>query len=120
MGVSEAGSFDLIPSLQCHFMNSLEYEGERLPSCVAHQVSNENTEENDFLSQVSHQANTVPQHVFYLKNFPVVGLEYHQEESASKLKAKRENKKCAKENIEVEKNDEHSVNEKVTETRAPN
>merc|ERR1711997_286932 len=96
-----------------------DYEGERLPSCVAHQVSNGNTEENDFLSQISHQANTVPQHVFYLKNFPVVGLEYHEEESASKLKAKRENKKFAKENIEVEKNDEHSVNEKVTETRAP-
>merc|ERR1711997_455610 len=95
-----------------------DYEGERLPSCVAHQVSNGNTEENDFLSQISHQANTVPQHVFYLKNFPVVGLEYHEEESASKLKAKRENKKFAKENIEVEKNDEHSVNEIVTETRA--
>merc|ERR1711997_638781 len=95
-----------------------DYEGERLPSCVAHQVSNGNTEENDFLSQISHQANTVPQHIFYLKNFPVVGLEYHEEESASKLKAKRENKKLAKENIEVEKNDEHSVNEIVTETRA--
>merc|ERR1711863_216022 len=37
----------------------------------------------------------------------------------SKLKAKRENKKFAKESMEVEKNDEHSVNEKVTETRAP-
>merc|ERR1711974_395367 len=79
-------------------------EGEKLPSCVAHQVSNENTEEKDFLSQISHQANTVPR---------------HEEESASKLKVKREDNNFAKEKIEVEKNDEHSVNENVTETRAP-
>merc|ERR1711874_593577 len=100
--VSEAGSFDLIPSLQCHFMNSLEYESERLPSSVAHQVSNENTEETDFLSQISHHANTVQQHVFYLKNYPQVGMEYHEEESAAKLKLKRENKNFAKQKIEVE------------------
>merc|ERR1712062_711070 len=59
---SDDARFELIPSLQCHFMTSLEYDGERLPSHVAHQVSNENTEENNFLSQISHQANMIPQH----------------------------------------------------------
>merc|ERR1712183_87820 len=149
--VSEDERFEFIPSLQCHFLTSLDYEDERLPSCVSHQVSNEKTEETDFLSQISHQANTIPQHVFYLKNYPQVGLEYHQEESASKLRAKRENIKVAQEKMEVEQmsraecqdmreisgtkpplqcqcqdpadinNDEHtSVNEEVTETRAPN
>merc|ERR1712141_854647 len=151
---AEDKRFELIPSLQCHFLTSLEYEDERLPSCVSHQVSNENTEETDFLSQLSHQANTNPQHVFYLKNYPQEGQEYHQEESASKLKAKTENKNVAQEKMEVEQmsraraecqemreisetnppvqcqetgdpadvnNDEHaSVNEEVTETKAPN
>merc|ERR1719189_2781048 len=64
--------------------------------------SNGNTEEEDFLSQISHQANTVPQHVFYLKNFPLVAMEYHEKESASTLKVKRENKNIAEEKIEVE------------------
>merc|ERR1719189_1645773 len=119
--------------------------------------SNGNTEEEDFLSQISHQAITVPQHVFYLKNFPMVAMEYHEKESASKLKVKRENKNIAQEKIEVEQmytattvrqemkeisetnpllpcqcqyeetddladidNDEQTVNEEVTETRAPN
>merc|ERR1712048_409209 len=100
--VSEDEGFELIPSLQCHFLSSFDYEDERLPSCVSHQVSNGNTEETDFLSQIPHQVNTIPQHVFYLKNYPQVGLEYHQEESASKLKAKRKNKNVAKEKIEVE------------------
>merc|ERR1712079_766062 len=121
--VSEAGSFELIPSLQCHFMNSLEYESERLPSCVAHQVSNENTEENDFLSQISHHANTVQQHVFYLKNYPQVGVEYHEEESAAKLKVKRENKNFAKEKIEVEQmsmaKTENQAMRKISETNLP-
>merc|ERR1719189_2202043 len=149
--VSEDERFEFIPSLQCHFLTSLDYEDERLPSCVSHQVSNEKTEETDFLSQISHQANTIPQHVFYLKNYPQVGLEYHQEESASKLRAKRENRKVAQEKMEVEQmsraecqdmreisgsnpplqcqcqdpadinNDEDtSVSEEATETRAPN
>merc|ERR1711997_555285 len=121
--VSEAGSFELIPSLQCHFMNSLEYESERLPSCVAHQVSNENTEVNDFLSQISHHANTVQQHVFYLKNYPQVGVEYHEEESAAKLKIKRENKNFAKEKIEVEQmsmaKTENKEMRKISETDLP-
>merc|ERR1719189_1169742 len=119
--------------------------------------SNGNTEEEDFLSQISHQANTVPQHVFYLKNFPLVAMEYHEKESASKLKVKGENKNIAQEKIEVEQmytattvrqemkeisetypllpcqcqyeetddladidNDEQTVHEEVTETRAPN
>merc|ERR1712141_952733 len=96
--------FELIPSLQCHFMTSLDYEDERLPSCVSHQVSNENTEETDYLSQISHHnaTNTIAQHVFYLKNYPQVGVEYHEVESASKLKVKRENKNFAQEKMEVE------------------
>merc|ERR1711953_1453046 len=100
--VSEADRFELIPSLHCHFLTSPDYEAERLPSCVSHEVSNGNTEEEDFLSQISHQANTVPQHVFYLKNFPLVAMEYHEKESASTLKVKRENKNAAQEKIEVE------------------
>merc|ERR1712087_756343 len=73
--VSEADRFELIPSLHCHFLTSPDYEAERLPSCVSHEVSNANTEEEDFPSQISHQAITVPQHVFYLKNFPLVAME---------------------------------------------
>merc|ERR1711997_335895 len=99
MGVDR---FELIPSLHCHFLTSPDYEAERLPSCVSHEVSNANTEEEDFPSKISHQANTVPQHVFYLKNFPMVAMEYHEKESASKLKVKRENKNIAEEKIEVE------------------
>merc|ERR1711874_204824 len=51
--VSEDERFELIPSLQCHFLSSLDYEDERLPSCVSHQVSNENTEEHTVTEEVT-------------------------------------------------------------------
>merc|ERR1711936_1278304 len=94
---SEDGRFDTIPSLQCHFMTSLDFESEKLPSCVAHRVYNDVTEESDSISMVSHS-----QHVFFLKNYPMTGEEYNEAESATKLTVKRTNKKFAKEDIEKE------------------
>merc|ERR1712168_1446752 len=97
-GVEAGGDrFEAIPSLQCHFMTSLEYESEKLPSCEAHRVSNTITEETDYPSMVSHS-----QHVFYLKNYPVMGNEYHEAESASKLKVKSQTVDKAIKGIQVD------------------
>merc|ERR1711874_321098 len=104
---SEDARFELIPSLQCHFMTSLEYDGEKVPSHVAHQVSNENTEENDFLSQISHQANMIPQH------------EEMREVSETTPALQYQCQYDDTEDIADICNDEHTVNEEVTETRAP-
>merc|ERR1712038_572958 len=104
---SEDARFELIPSLQCHFMTSLEYDGEKVPSHVAHQVSNENTEENDFLSQISHQANMIPQHE-------------EMREVSETTPALQYQCQCEDtEDIADICNDEHTVNEEVTEKRAP-
>merc|ERR1712079_989437 len=66
-------------------------------SCVAHRVCNDVTEESDSISMVSHS-----QHVFFLKNYPMMGEEYNEAESATKLSVNRTNKKFTKEDIEKE------------------
>jgi len=93
--VAEERDFRTFPSLQCHFMSSLDFEDEKLPSCVAHRVSKDVVEESDSVSLLTHT-----QHVFYLQNYPVTGQEYNQAESAAKLRARGDSRKFAREEQE--------------------
>merc|ERR1719433_1919722 len=118
--------FELIPSLQCHFLSSLDYEDERLPSCVSHQVSNENTEKTDYLSQISHTPSKREN-----KNFAGEKMEVEQMyiartdcQEMRELSETNPTVQCQSQCKETEEpaevnNDEHSVNEEVTDTRAP-